>query len=63
MRNAKRHTPNAADDDNPVWTEDDFKRSLRAAEVLPALIADKTANALPSGRHEPTPTATPRAGN
>ncbi len=33
---SKKPKPELIDDDNPEWTEDDFRRARPAAEVLPS---------------------------
>jgi uncharacterized protein (DUF4415 family) len=53
MSITKRRNPKAVDDDNPLWTKEDFKRARPATEVLPALIGEKAANELFRGRGRP----------
>jgi uncharacterized protein (DUF4415 family) len=53
MSSTKRYKPEAVDDDNPIWTKEDFKQARPATEVLPALIGEKAASELFQGRGRP----------
>jgi uncharacterized protein (DUF4415 family) len=56
----RKPNPELIDKDNPEWTEDDLRRALPAAEVLPELFGAKAAAEMlkPRGRPKAAVTKT-----